>query len=232
MARPEEVRGIFTEIAGGYDRFNDVASLGIDRLWRREAVRRAALFEGARVLDLAAGTGDLSLALAREGKAALVVSSDFTQAMLSRARVKAKGLEGPTRLAFALADALGLPFGDASFDVATISFGLRNLSDRPAGYREALRVLKPGGRLVILELTRPPSALVRAGYELYRRHFLPLLGRAIAGSRDPYEYLDRSIAAFPAPEELARELTQAGFARVEHVAMTFGIAAIHVASKA
>ena len=232
MARPEEVRGIFTAIAGGYDRFNDVASLGIDRLWRREAVRRAALFEGARVLDLAAGTGDLSLALAREKKAGLIVSSDFTPAMLSRAQAKARGLGLPTAIAFALADALRLPFRDQVFDVATVAFGVRNLSDRAAGFCEAKRVLKPGGRLVILELTRPPSAFVRAAYGVYRRHALPLLGRLVAGEREPYEYLDRSIEAFPLPAELSRERMAAGFEKAEHASLTFGVVAIHVAFKA
>jgi len=232
MARPEEVRGIFTSIAGGYDRFNDVASLGIDRLWRREAVRRAALFDGARVLDLAAGTGDLSLLLARQEKAALVVSSDFTQAMLARAQVKARAHAGPTTVSFALADAQRLPFGDQAFDVATVAFGVRNLSDRAAGFAEALRVLKPGGRLVILELTRPQRAIIRGAYGFYRRQVLPLLGRLIAGEREAYDYLDRSIEAFPLPTELARELEAAGFAKVEHVTLTLGTVAIHVAQKA
>jgi demethylmenaquinone methyltransferase/2-methoxy-6-polyprenyl-1,4-benzoquinol methylase len=225
----EQVRGIFTAIAGGYDRFNDVASLGIDRLWRREAVRRACGAPGLHVLDLAAGTGDLSLALARHGKAARVVACDFTPAMLARAKQKGRGIEV---LDYALGDALRLPFRDESFDAATIAFGVRNLTDRPAGYRELLRVLKPGGRCVVLELTRPPNAPVRALYRVYRRHLLPLLGMVIAGGRDPYDYLDRTVEGFPPPEALAGELRAAGFASVEHVTMTLGIAAIHVAARA
>ena len=231
---PERVRRIFTAIAGGYDRFNGIASLGLDRLWRREAVRRARLSPTSRVLDLAAGTGDLTLALARQARQArpaLVVSSDFTASMLSvgRGKVGRAGERAP--VVFSLADAQSLPFCDASFDVLTVSFGLRNFSDRPASYREALRVLKPGGRLVVLELTHPGFAPFKPVYWLYVRRILPILGMRIAGDRAAYEYLHGSIQLFPDAPQLALEMEESGFARVEWAKLTLGIVAIHVGHK-
>lgn len=229
---PEKVRDLFTAIAGGYDRFNGVASMGIDRLWRRETVRQARLTPGCRVLDLAAGTGDLSLALARTGLPALVASTDFTPAMLQGGQAKAaKVHRGETVIGFTLADAQRLPFKNASFDAVTVAFGVRNLSDRPANYAEVQRVLKPGGRYVILEFTQPSLGPLKGLYWAYVKNVLPLLGSVLAGERPAFEYLHRSIEKFPDQRTLADELTRAGFAKVEWKNQTLGIAAIHVATK-
>jgi demethylmenaquinone methyltransferase/2-methoxy-6-polyprenyl-1,4-benzoquinol methylase len=229
---PERVRGLFTDIAAGYDRFNGVASLGIDRLWRREAVRQAALTPGCHVLDLAAGTGDLTLALAAPGVAGLVASTDFTPAMLKGGQAKiARAHRGPTVVTSALADAQRLPFASGSFDAVTVAFGVRNLSDRPANYAEVLRVLKPGGRYVVLELTHPTFGPFKAVYWAYLRKVMPVLGGVISGNRPAYEYLHRSIERFPDQPTLAAELSTAGFTRVAWQNLTLGIVAIHVAHK-
>jgi len=231
---PAKVQALFTRIAPGYDRFNGVASWGLDRRWREETVRRAALSQGARVLDLAAGTGDLSGALAVQARPSLVVSSDFTAAMLVAGREKLRRLEDAQareRLSFSMADATRLPFADASFDAVTVAFGLRNFADRPANYCEVQRVLKPGGRYVVLELTHPGFAPFKPVYWLYVRKVMPLFGARIAGDRAAYEYLHDSIQAFPDAPALAAELTAAGFSRVEFEKLSMGIVAIHVATK-
>ncbi|MGC4122057.1 MAG: ubiquinone/menaquinone biosynthesis methyltransferase [Myxococcales bacterium] len=164
-AEPEKVQALFTKIAGGYDRFNGIASWGLDRAWRKRAVRLAAISEGARVLDLAAGTGDLTAALAQQAKPGLVVSSDFTAAMLIGGKKKIDRIDDAAarqRITFSIADATRLPFADASFDAVTVSFGLRNFADRPANYAEVKRVLKPGGRYVVLELHPPRLRALQA----------------------------------------------------------------------
>src|SRR5512133_3203169 len=172
----ERVRHIFSRLAPDYDRFNALSSLGADRGWRTRTVVLAELTSESVVLDLAAGTGDLTMALARQGRPARVLSTDFVPEMLEVGMEKAARYEGPTQIEFTLADAQDLPFDDGSFDVVTIAFGVRNLPDRRANFREAYRVLKPGGRYVILEMTRPPFAPFRALYHFYLRVVIPNLG--------------------------------------------------------
>lgn len=238
-AEPEKVQALFTKIAGGYDRFNGIASWGLDRAWRKRAVRLAAVPDGARVLDLAAGTGDLTAALATQARPGLVVSSDFTRAMLVAGKAKLDKLtdSGPRppglkgRVSFSIADATRLPFADESFDAVTVSFGLRNFADRPANYREVERVLKPGGRYVVLELTHPGFAPFKPLYWFYVRKVMPVFGATIAGDRAAYEYLHDSIQAFPDAPALATELAAHGFSKVEFEKLSMGIVAIHVATK-
>lgn len=225
----DRVRGIFSRIAPRYDAFNLVSSFGLDRAWRRAAVRMAGITPTSEVLDLAAGTGDLTLALARHGRPASVLSTDFVEEMLEVGKRKAARYAGPTRISFAQADAQALPFADASFDVVTIAFGVRNLPDRAANFREVKRVLRPGGRYVILEFTTPPWAPFRAVYHAYLRWAIPVLGALIAGDRASFEYLNASIRAFPDQRALARELEEAGFSRVRWRNLTGGIVAVHVA---
>ncbi|MCL4079317.1 bifunctional demethylmenaquinone methyltransferase/2-methoxy-6-polyprenyl-1,4-benzoquinol methylase UbiE [Coriobacteriia bacterium Es71-Z0120] len=225
----ERVRGIFSRIAPRYDAFNLVSSFGLDRLWRRATVRMAGITPSTEVLDLAAGTGDLTLAIARYGRPASVLSTDFVEEMLRVGKQKAARYHGPTRISFAHADAQALPFSDASFDVVTIAFGVRNLPDRQANFREVRRVLRSGGRYVILEFSRPPFAPFRAVYHAYLERVIPALGALIAGDRASFEYLNASIRRFPSQQELARELEAAGFSRVRWRNLTGGIVAVHVA---
>lgn len=230
-ATTERVRSIFSRIAPDYDRFNALSSLGADRGWRKKTVALAGLERTSRVLDLAAGTGDLTMALARQGRPESVLSTDFVPEMLEVAKAKAARYQGPTRIEFAIADAQDLPFDDATFDVVTIAFGVRNLPDRAANFRDVFRVLKPGGRYLILEFTRPPFPPFRAAYHAYLRTVIPTLGGMVAGDRASFEYLNESILAFPRQVALAAELHKAGFTSVSWHNLTFGIVAVHIATK-
>ncbi len=228
----ERVHGIFSGIADSYDAFNRLSSLGIDRLWRRATVAEAHLESGCRALDLCAGTGDLTLALARQGVADEVVGTDFVPDMLRIAEEKAARHTGPTKVSFRQADAQDLPFEDSSFDVVTVAFGVRNLPDRRANFSEVRRVLKPAGRYVVLEFSRPPFAPWRSVYHFYLRNVIPAVGSALSGGdRDSFVYLNDSIRNFPSQAELAAELREAGFSAISWKDLTGGIVAVHVAVK-
>ncbi len=229
-ARENQVRTIFSEIAPRYDLLNHVLSLNIDRRWRRQAVNRLGLEPGApvRVLDACAGTYDLSLELTgRTGFQGTVVASDFARPMLVEGSPKLEG--APIRPV--CADTLRLPFADAGFDAAMVAFGVRNLSDVAAGFREFARVLRPGGRLVILEFTTPPNPLMRWGYHVYFHRVLPVVGRIVSGHPWAYTYLPESVKEFPGPSRLAEMLNEAGFDDVAWHYLTGGIAALHVATR-
>jgi demethylmenaquinone methyltransferase / 2-methoxy-6-polyprenyl-1,4-benzoquinol methylase len=227
----ERVRGIFSQIADKYDVFNALASMGIDRSWRRELVRAAALTPGSRVLDLASGTGDVAFALANRGKPAEVVATDFVPEMLAVAEKKAAEHPPAVPVSFSVADAQELPFDDASFDVVTVAFGVRNFPERERNFAEVLRVLKPGGRYVILEFSRPPFAPWRGVYHVYLRGAIPLIGGMLTGDRAGFVYLNDSIRQFPTQPALAAELRAAGFGVVSWKDMTGGIVALHTAVK-
>jgi demethylmenaquinone methyltransferase/2-methoxy-6-polyprenyl-1,4-benzoquinol methylase len=227
----ERVRGIFSSIAEDYDAFNRLASLGIDKGWRREMVKAARLTSESRVVDLCSGTGDVALAIADQAAPAEIVATDFTPEMLAVAEKKAVAYTGPTTLEFEWADAQDLPFDDELFDVATVAFGVRNLPDRVANFREVLRVLKPGGRYVILEFSRPTFAPWRAVYHVYLRGIVPTIGGLLTGDRSGFVYLNDSIRAFPVQEALAAELRAVGFDPVTWKNLTGGIVAIHTAEK-
>jgi demethylmenaquinone methyltransferase/2-methoxy-6-polyprenyl-1,4-benzoquinol methylase len=225
----ERVKGIFTKIAPSYDLFNILSSFGIDRLWRRSTVRLARPDHKSVMLDLAAGTGDLTMAFARLGKPASILSTDFVPEMLEVGKKKVAAYDGPTKIDFEVVDAQDLPFDDARFDIVTIAFGVRNLPDRAANFREVRRVLKPGGRYVILEFTTPPSPFVRWFYHLYLRVVIPNLGGLLTGDKPSFQYLNDSIRAFPSQLALGAELHSAGFSRVNWHNLTFGIVAVHIA---
>lgn len=230
-ATSERVRGIFSNIADSYDSFNLLSSFGIDRHWRSRAVELSRLKRGERVLDLCAGTGDLSVAYAKTGVPAEVVGTDFVPEMLAVAERKIGKVSGRVLLSFSQADAQDLPFEDRSFDVISVAFGVRNLPDRAANFREARRVLKTGGRYVILEFSRPPFPPFRWFYHAYLAFVIPVLGSMLSGGdRASFQYLNDSILRFPNQAALAAELRAAGFTAIDWKNLTFGIVAVHVAT--
>jgi len=227
----ERVHGIFSSIADRYDVFNAMASMGIDRSWRRKMVRACALTPTSRVLDLCSGTGDVAFALAEQGRPAEVVATDFVPEMLAVAEKKAEAKPPAVPVSFSVADAQDLPFEDASFDVVTVAFGVRNLPERERNFAEVLRVLKPGGRYVILEFSRPPFAPWRGVYHVYLNHAIPAIGGVLTGDRSGFVYLNDSIRQFPTQPALAAELRSAGFTAITWRDLTGGIVALHTAIK-
>lgn len=223
------VRGMFGKIAGRYDLLNHLLSFQLDKRWRARTVDRIAEVlrdERAVVLDLCCGTGDVMLAL-EERRGAAVLGSDFCHPMLTEAQRKIAARRFRSRLFEA--DALELPLRDESLDLITIAFGFRNLANYRRGLVELRRVLKPGGRLAILEFSQPSNRLWAAIYGFFSTKVLPVVGGWISGSRDAYSYLPESIAKFPGAEQLAQEMEAAGFARVEFERMTGGSVALHIA---
>ena len=225
------VREMFGSIAARYDLLNHLLSGNIDKRWRRLVAK--ALFavlsnRNARVLDVACGTGDLSLTLYQTGEAR-IVGLDFCRPMLNIAASKAS--RSGSTVPFIEGDALDLPFGDCSFEAATIAFGLRNLASVEAGFKELRRVLKPGGRLAVLEFSKPKTPVLRSLFKFYFTKLLPLLGGLISGSKSAYEYLPDSVARFPDQHQLAAIMTDAGFEEVSFENLTGGIAALHLGTR-
>ncbi len=222
---------MFAGIAGRYDLLNHVLSLNIDKRWRRKVadlLREKLDDPDALVLDVACGTGDLSLELAR-GSKAQIIGTDFCRPMLSVANGKNR-IENAA-IPYVEADAMELAFGDNSFDALTIAFGLRNLPNFTNGLRELFRVLKPGGKIVILEFSSPVVPGFRQLFNFYFANILPRIGGAISGSRGAYEYLPDSVSKFPAQRSLSSLMTDIGFADVEFTNLTGGIAALHSGTK-
>jgi demethylmenaquinone methyltransferase / 2-methoxy-6-polyprenyl-1,4-benzoquinol methylase len=223
--QPAEVAAMFDRTAARYDLLNDLMTGGLDRRWRREAVRALSARPGELVLDLAAGTGTSSVPIAESG--ALAVACDFSLGMLREGVRRQAGVRG---LGFTAGDALRLPFADASFDAVTISFGIRNVSDTGAALAEMLRVTKPGGRLVICEVSRPPNPVLRRLHGLHLRVGLPLMAK-VSSNPDSYHYLAESTAAWHDQEALAALLRQAGWESVRYRNLTFGAVALHHARR-
>lgn len=218
---------MFAGIAGRYDAANEVLSFGVHRLWRAAAVRRSGAREGDRVLDCATGTGDLAFAFRRAvGPAGSVVGTDFCAPMLEVARRKAQARGLAVR--FEEADALALPFESGAFDVASIAFGIRNVDDPLACLREMARVVRPGGRVVVLEFGQPRGPF-GALYRLYSRTALPFVGKLVTGQGAAYQYLPRTAAAFPAGDRFLELMGRSGaFARSSAEPLTFGAAFVYV----
>lgn len=224
------VRRIFSEIAPRYDLLNHLLSFNVDRRWRAQAIHDLAWSQapGGMFVDLCAGTLDVGVQLVRTaGFRGTVLGTDFAEPMLRAGLGKAPR----DRLVPLNADALALPLGDDVADGAIVAFGIRNLADLPAGLREVRRVLKPGGRFVILEFSTPRSAVVRAGYHAYFHNLLPWIGGVVSGHPTAYRYLPESVANFPVREALAAHMREAGFRDVRYRDLTLGVAAIHVGVK-
>lgn len=224
------VRGVFSEIAPRYDLLNHLLSFNVDRAWRRKAIAelRVDRRPDGRYLDLCAGTLDVSVALAgTRGFRGRVIGVDFAEPMLRAGRSKITALP----VSPLAADALSLPLESESMSGGIVAFGIRNVQDLPAALREIHRVLEPGARLVILEFSTPRSPFVNTAYQLYFNNLLPLIGGWISGHHTAYRYLPKSVANFPAQEELARHMTEAGFGNVWWRSLTLGIAAIHTGER-
>ena len=224
IAHARAVREMFAGIAGRYDLLNHVLSINIDKRWRRRVRDELAgvlADPAALVLDVACGTGDLSIEL-QQNSAAKIVGSDFCRPMLEIAKEKAG-----TVIPFVEGDAMSLPFADDSFDAVTIAFGLRNLSNFEDGLRELQRVLKPGGRIGVLEFSSPRVPGFRSLFNFYFTQVLPRIGGVVSGSRGAYEYLPDSVSKFPDQKGLVRLMTETGFTDVSYKNLTGGIAAIH-----
>ena len=217
---------MFDRIAGVYDLMNTAMTAGMHHRWRERAADRAELSSGGAALDLCCGTGDLALELARRvGAGGRVVGCDFSERMLELARRKA-GQRGVPQARFEWADALELPYEEGSFDAVTVGFGARNLADLERGLAEMARVLKPGGRAVILEITQPRQRPLSTFYSLWFDRLVPLLGVA-AGDRDAYSYLPESVRRFPSPEGLAAMMAGVRLERIRYLLLAGGIIAIH-----
>ncbi len=223
---PSRVSGMFDEVAAGYDRTNTVLSLGNDRLWRIATTRAVAPRPGQRILDLAAGTGASSVALARSG--AEVVAGDFSPGMIAEGRRRHGHVPNVT---FVEADAMALPFPDDEFDAVTISFGLRNVNDPRKALAEMLRVTAPGGRLVVCEFSHPQNPAFAGLYRFYNDRILPTVARTVSSNADAYDYLNESIKDWPDQVTLSSWIRDAGWTRVAHRDLTFGIVALHRAIK-
>lgn len=227
--KPERVRSMFAAIARSYDLNNRLHSFWRDQAWRKAAVRLADVQEGDEILDCACGTGDLTLAFANT-KAKRVVGTDFTQEMLDIADTKLHDSSG--RVSFQQADAMNLPFDDESFDVVSIAFGIRNVADPKKAIAEFYRVLRPGGRLVILEFDEPRNPLIRLGNNFYCKSVMPMTATIIARDRSgAYRYLPKSVETFMKREEMQAAMRDAGFSGLIAKPMTFGVCVCHAGSK-
>jgi demethylmenaquinone methyltransferase / 2-methoxy-6-polyprenyl-1,4-benzoquinol methylase len=221
-----QVNRMFDRVAGRYDALNSVMTAGLHHRWRERAADQAELGPGDAALDVCCGTGDLALALAaRVAPGGSVVGCDFSEPMLDLAREKAAG-RGAVGVRFEWADALSMPYDAGRFDAVTVGFGVRNLADLDRGLREMARVLRPGGRLVVLEITQPTRRPLSTFYSLWFDRIVPLLG-SFSSNPEAYSYLPESVRSFPAPPRLAEMMDAAGFERVRWTVLAGGIIAIH-----
>ena len=228
---PARIANMFDAIAPRYDLLNHVLSAGMDRGWRDRAVESLSLSPGARVLDLCTGTGDLAIAIVHRTRGATVVGVDFAGEMLRLARVKVSGASLDRRIRLVRGDATRIPLPHSSCDAASIAFGIRNVADPQRALAELARVIKPGGRLAILEFGEPRIPGIRTLYSWYFRYLLPLVGRLVSKHQSAYSYLPASVGAFPPPSEFSRLLGATGFSQVRAVPLTLGIVYLYVAQR-
>ena len=223
---PSRVSGMFDQVAPAYDRTNTVLSMGNDRFWRAATTRAVAPRAGQRILDLAAGTGASSVALARSG--ATVVAADFSPGMIAEGKRRHGGIPN---LSFVQADATDLPFSDGEFDAVTMSFGLRNVNEPQKALTELLRVTRPGGRLVVCEFSHPPSRAFNGLYRFYNDRVLPVVAKTMSSNAEAYDYLNESIRDWPDQRKLSAWIRHAGWTDVAYRNLSMGIVALHRAVK-
>ena len=221
------VHGVFTSVASKYDIMNDVMSMGIHRIWKEAMMDWLAPRPGQRLLDVAGGTGDVSFRFLERAPGADAVVCDLTESMLVEGRKRADAGKLADHLDWVVGDAMALPFESSSFDVYTISFGIRNVTRVQDALEEAFRVLRPGGRLMVLEFSQLPNPAMQKAYDLYSFNVIPQMGKMITGDRDSYQYLVESIRQFPDQETFAAMIRKAGFENVKYRNLSLGIAALH-----
>ena len=221
------VHGVFTRVASKYDVMNDLMSMGIHRVWKEAMMDWLAPRAGQRLLDVAGGTGDVAFRFLKRAKGSSAVVCDMTESMLIEGRKRAEADQLASALDWVVGDAMALPFADNSFDVYTISFGIRNVTRIPDALAEAYRVLRPGGRLMVLEFSQIPNDMLQKAYDLYSFNVIPVMGQVVAGDRESYQYLVESIRKFPSQDAFAAMIRAAGFGQVKYRNLTMGIAALH-----
>ena len=221
------VKGVFTRVASKYDVMNDVMSGGMHRLWKDAMLDWLAPRAGQRLLDVAGGTGDVAFRFLKRAPGAKATVLDMTESMLIAGRQRADADKLAGRLDWVVGDAMALPFAANTFDVYTISFGIRNVTRIEDALRDAYRVLRPGGRLMVLEFSRIPNAGLQWVYDRYSFNVIPVMGQVVAGDRDSYQYLVESIRTFPDQDRFAEMIREAGFGQVKYRNLTMGIAALH-----
>ncbi|MCB6177962.1 bifunctional demethylmenaquinone methyltransferase/2-methoxy-6-polyprenyl-1,4-benzoquinol methylase UbiE [Rhodobacter sp. Har01] len=221
------VHGVFSRVASKYDLMNDLMSGGVHRLWKDAMMDWLAPRPGQRLLDVAGGTGDIAFRFLKRAPGASAVVCDMTESMLVEGRKRADAGNLADRLDWVVGDAMALPFPDNSFDVYTISFGIRNVTRIQDALDDAFRVLRPGGRLMVLEFSQIPNDLMQKAYDLYSFNVIPVMGQIVAGDRDSYQYLVESIRKFPDQETFATMIRKAGFGQVKYRNLSLGIAALH-----
>lgn len=229
--KSEMVREMFNDIAPTYDRLNHILSLDIDRLWRKNVVRILRRKGAKQVLDMATGTGDLAIAIARNIEGSTIFAADFSKEMLAVAKRKVEHLGLAERISLHECNAEDIPLSEGAVDVATVAFGVRNFEHQQKALTEIKRTIKSGGYLVILEFSNPKCAFVRFIYRLYSHYILPTIGKIVSKHNSAYTYLPESIDLFPAPETFIEMLREVGFSNIERHSQSLGIAQIYVAQK-
>lgn len=232
MAKKENVRKMFDSIAPDYDKLNHILSLDIDKSWRKKAVREIAGTSPVTVLDVACGTGDFAIAIARKAaEGSKITGIDLSEGMLAvcREKIRSEGLENIVRTESG--DCEKLAFGDGTFDRVSVAFGVRNFEHLELGLSEMRRVLKPGGKAVILELSVPENRILRSLYKLYFLHILPAIGGIVSGEKGAYKYLPASVLKFPKPKDFMDIMRRCGFSEVRSRAFTFGICRMYTGSR-
>ena len=230
MPRKEQIRNMFDGIAPSYDSLNHLMSLGVDKGWRRQAVKAVVDGSAQKILDVACGTGDLTVALAAaSAKGSTIVGTDISEGMMALVGQKAAKEGVISKISLKTADGEALPFADGEFDAVTCAFGIRNFEHKEKGLQEFLRVLRPGGKLAILELSVPDRRFVRGLYDIYFMHVLPLIGGAVSGEKSAYRYLPASVHSFPSPGEFGGMIRSAGFSGVEVKSLSMGLCRLYTA---